>query len=237
VQEGLKKIFTIPLYVFGFLVMGLLSGYLTFKLMSFSRTVEVPDLRGKSVVEANELISREGLYLKVEGEEYDPAISAGRIVRQDIPAGNKVKEQRGIKVFLSKGPKVQSVPDLAGQTLNDAESIIAKNGLHAGKIIRVHSSTVEKDRIISQRPGPDEAIRDSLVLVVSAGPYDIIYYCPDFSGKGREDAMNLAGKLGLLVEFTGQGERVRSQKPKPNALIRSGDTIHFQMEGEPSLHD
>ena len=236
-QEGLKKIVTIPLYVFGFLIMGLLSGYLTFKLMSFSRTVEVPDLKGKSVVEANELISREGLYLKVEGEEYDPTVPTSRIVRQDIPAGNKVKEQRGIRVFLSKGPKVQSVPDLTGQTLNDAESMIAKNGLHTGKIIRVHSSTAEKDRIISQRPDPDEPIKDPLVLVVSAGPYDIIYHCPDFSGKGREDATTLAGKLGLVAEFTGQGERVKSQKPKPGALIRSGEPIHLQMEGEPSLHD
>src|SRR3972149_6221744 len=128
--------------------MGLLSGYLAFKILSFSKTVE----------EANGLLIKQGLYLKVEGEEYDPVIVPGRIVRQDVPPGNKVKEQRGIKVFLSKGPKVWSIPELAGQSITEAEPIIAKSGLRIEKIIRLHSNTVEKDRIIAQRPNPDEAM-------------------------------------------------------------------------------
>ncbi|MGD1074926.1 MAG: PASTA domain-containing protein, partial [Thermodesulfovibrionales bacterium] len=132
----MKKIFTIPLYLFGIILMGLFSGYLTFKLMSFSRTVDVPDLRGKTVIEATDLLTKDDLYLNVEGEDYDPMITAGRIIRQDIPPGNKVKEQRGIKVFLSKGPKVQTVPDVTGQQLHDAESIILKSGLRIEKIVR-----------------------------------------------------------------------------------------------------
>lgn len=236
-QKGLKKIFMIPLYIFGFALMGLLSGYLTFMAMSFSKTVEAPDLKGKNMIEANEVIQKSGLQLMVEGEDFDPAIPAGRIMRQDVPPGNKVKEQRGIRVFLSKGPRVQSVPDLVGQTLSDAESILVKSGLRIDKIIRVHSSAVEGDRIISQRPSQEEAMRDSLSLVVSSGPYDIIYYCPDFSGMIKDDAANLAEKLGLKAEFIGQGERIKVQKPKPEALIRSGDTVHLQLEGGQTSHD
>lgn len=231
-QKGLKRVFIIPVYVLGFVFMGLLSGYLTFKAMSFSKTVEVPELRGRSMLEANDLMSKSGLNLKVEGEEYDPTLPAGRIVRQDIPPGNKVKEQRGIRVFLSKGPKVRSVPDVVGQNLNDAEAVLGKSGLRIEKIIRVHSPAVEKDRIISQRPDPDEPMRDSLSLVVSSGPYDIMYLCPDFFGKSRGEVIDLAEKLGLKAEFSGQGERVKNQKPKPNALVRSGDTVHLHLEGE-----
>lgn len=235
-QKGLRKVFMVPLFILGFVLMGLFSGYLTFKIMSFSKTVEVPDLKGKTVIEANDILNKAGLYLKVEGEDYDPSVAPGRIVRQDVPSGNKVKVQRGIKVFLSKGPRIQYLPDLLGLSLPEAESVLVKSGLRVEKIIHVHSSTVGKDTVLSQRPHPEEAVKDALSLVISAGPYSILYYCPDFAGKSKEEASSLAEQLGLAVEFEGQGGRVRTQKPAPETLVRTGDTIHLQMEGEPSAH-
>lgn len=243
-QEGLRKIIAVPLYVLGFVLMGLLSGYLAFKILSFSKTVEVPDLRDKTLVEANGLLIKQGLYLKVEGEEYDPVIVPGRIVRQDVPPGNKVKEQRGIKVFVSRGPRVWAIPELTGQTIEEAESAVSKSGLRVEKIIRLHSGAVEKDRVIAQRPLPDEPLgggpfqkpqdimtQRGLSLIVSSGPYETIYVCPDFTGRIKDDAAGLAEKLRLVPEFTGSGEKVRSQKPRPNAIIKSGETIRLQLEG------
>lgn len=231
-QKGLSSLLMVPLYIVGFVLVGILSAYLTFKVMSFSKTVEVPDLSGKSVIEANDLLTRKGLNMKIEGEDYDPLIVSGHIIRQDIPTGSKVKEQRGIRVILSKGPKVRSVPDIAGSALSEAESILAKSGLRVNKVIRVHSNTIESGRIIAQRPSPDEAIKESISLVVSSGPYAIIYYSPDFTSKSKEEVMTIAEKMGLKIEFSGAGSMVRSQKPKPNSVIRSGETIYLQMEGE-----
>lgn len=244
-QEGLRKIIAVPLYVLGFLLMGLLSGYLAFQILSFSKTVEVPDLHGKTLFEANDLLNKKGLFLKVEGEDYDEVTVPGRVVRQDVPPGHKVKEQRGIKVFLSKGPKVWSIPEVTGQTLEDAETIVSASGLRVEKIIRTHSRTVEKDMVIAQRPGSDEAVgggppqrpedlaaqHRGFTLVVSTGPYDMIYFCPDFSGKSRDVVASVAQKLRINLDITGSGENVKSQKPKPNSLIRSGETIHIQLEG------
>ncbi|HXX54297.1 MAG TPA: PASTA domain-containing protein [Thermodesulfovibrionales bacterium] len=245
-QEGLRKAVTIPLYVIGFILLGLVSGYLAFKVLSFSKTVDVPDLRDKTLVEANTLLTKRGLYLKVEGEDFDPLIVPGRIVRQDVPAGNKVKEQRGIKVFLSKGPKVWSIPELTGQIIEEAEPVIGKSGLRIEKVIHVHSDTVEKDRIIAQRPNPDEVAwgplsenseenrgrQYGLSLIVSSGPYEALYSCPDFSGKSREEALALAERLHLNLQLGGSGERVKSQRPKPHAVIRSGEPVYLQFEGE-----
>lgn len=233
----------------GFILLGLVSGYLAFKALSFSKTVDVPDLRGKTLIEANGLLTKKRLYLKVEGEDYDPQIVPGRIVRQDVPAGNKVKEQRGIKVFLSKGPKVWSIPELTGQTIEEAEPAIAKSGLRIEKIIHLHSDSVEKDKIIAQRPNPDEVAWGSpsqkpeesgarqygLSLIVSSGPYQMIYSCPEFSGRTMEEALALAERLRLNVQLSGDGERVKSQRPKPHTLIKSGEPIHLQMEGEETV--
>jgi len=60
-QRGLKKIAIIPLYILGFILIGLLSGFLTFKILSFSKTVDVPDLKGRTLIEANVLLTEKGL--------------------------------------------------------------------------------------------------------------------------------------------------------------------------------
>lgn len=231
-QKGIRKILLTPLYMLVFIVVGLLSGYLTFKVLSFSKTVEVPDLKGKNIIEANDILGKRGLYLKIEGEDFDPVISPGHIIRQDTPQGNKVKEQRWIKVVLSKGPKVLSVPDLVGQNIDEAELTAVRSGLKINRIVRVHSDTIEKGLVIAQRPNPDEAMKDGLSIVVSSGPYDIIYYCPDFTGKGMDDALDIAEKLRIKVEFTGSGRKVKTQKPRPNSMIKTGDTIYLHLEGD-----
>ena len=230
-QKAVSSIIKFPLYFFGFVLLGLIFAYLTFKLMSFSRTVDVPDLLGRSLVEANELLSKKGLNLKIEGEDYDSSVAAGYILKQDVPGGSRVKEQRGIKVILSKGPKMQSVPSVVGEFVDKAEVILLQNGLKMGRVIYVHSNSSERDKVIAQKPGPDERIAEKITLVVSSGPYDVIYYCPEFQGKTQQEALQIADKLGLKLNITGSGETIKSQKPKAGAQIKAGDIINLQSEG------
>lgn len=231
-QKAAGKIVKIPLYIFAFTVAVLFFAYITFKLLSFSRTVDVPDLSGKSLVEVNELLSQKGLNLKIEGEDYDADVPAGHIIRQDLPFGSRVKEQRSIRVFVSKGTRAQSVPSVAGESLDKAEAVLLQNGLKVAKVIRVHSTSAEKDRVIAQKPAPGEKIAEKITLVVSSGPYEAIYYCPDFQGMIKQEAVRLAEKLGLKVSITGSGETVKSQKPKPGAQVKTGDAVYLILEGE-----
>ncbi|HMK48737.1 MAG TPA: PASTA domain-containing protein, partial [Thermodesulfovibrionales bacterium] len=62
-NKEMQKLLRAALYVFSFVLLGLLFGVLTFKVLSFSRTVQMPDLSGKSIVEANRLMTDKGLYL------------------------------------------------------------------------------------------------------------------------------------------------------------------------------
>ena len=218
-----------PIYMLAFILLGLIFGYLTFKVLSFSRTVEVPNLYGKSPLESNKLLTRNGLYLKIEGEDYDPAVPPGNILRQDVPAGNKVKERRGIKVVISKGPRVKSVPMLVNETLLNAEPMLLQKGLKIAKVIMVHSDTVEKDKIVAQKPGPDEEVSDHITVLVSLGPYDVIYHCPDFKGMSFEQAKDIIKKLNLKIETEGSGEKIETQKPEPAKRVKAGDTIYLKL--------
>jgi beta-lactam-binding protein with PASTA domain len=203
-------------------------GYLTFKTLSFSRTVEMPNLYGKSLLESNKLLTNKDLYLKIEGEDYDSTVPAGVVIRQDVPAGKKVKERRAIKVVISKGPRVKSVPEIVNKTLADAESLLLQKGLKVREIM-VHSDTVEKDKIVAQKPGPDEQASDTVTVLVSLGPYNKFYYCPDFRGMSAEQANDVIKKLGMKISIEGTGEKVETQRPDPGRQIKGGDTIYLKL--------
>ena len=213
-----------------FVFLGLTFGFLTFKILSFSRTVEVPSLMNMTVIEADKTLGKEGLDLRVEGEDFDASVPSGRIIRQDVPPGKKVKERRAIKVVISKGPRISSIPLLVNQTLQDAEFTLMQKGLRITKVISVHSDSSDKGIVIAQKPGPEDKLTDTITLLVSAGPHSQTYYCPAFQGKPVEDVRELIQKLGLVVETQGTGSIVVRQRPKPGTLVKSGDKIYLELK-------
>lgn len=168
----MNKLIKISAYVIAIFVIGMVSGHFTFKVLSFSRTITVPDLKGKGMVDANDILRRKGLHIRLEGEDYDSYIPQGYIIRQDIPSGNKVKEGREIRVALSKGPRVKYVPDVVGQPLDAAEAILKEKGIRIGKMLYAHSDKTAKNIILAQRPETNEKGGDNFSVIVSLGDFE-----------------------------------------------------------------
>jgi serine/threonine-protein kinase len=164
----MNRFIKIPLYIGILFLLGMLAGHLTFKLLSFSNTVEVPDLRGRSVAEAVNMLQKKGLHMLGASEDFDSDVSAGNIARQDLPPASKVKEGRGVKVVISKGPRVQFVPDLVGMKLEEAGALLMGRGIRIARTIYVHSDA-EKNVIIAQRPESEEKGGDHFRVLVSLG--------------------------------------------------------------------
>jgi len=168
----MKNLIKIPVYIIILLGLGIVSGHLTFQLLSFSRTVIVPDLRGKEMMDADDILRNKGLHIRLEGEDYDAAVPQGNIIRQDIIPGSKVKEDREIGIVLSKGPKIQYVPDIVGQPLDRAEAILKYKGIQIGKILYVHSEKTSKNVVLAQRPETNESGSDVFSIIVSLGDFE-----------------------------------------------------------------
>jgi serine/threonine-protein kinase len=167
----MKSLIKIPLYIITLLVLGLVSGHFTFQFLSHSKTTETPNLLGKSAMEANDIARSKGLYLRIEGDDFDASVPQGGILRQDIPPGNKVKEGREIRVLLSRGPRFQYAPDVVGQTVESAQTLLAQKGIRIGKVVYVHSTKEAKDTIMAQRPDPNEKGGEVFSVLVSLGDY------------------------------------------------------------------
>jgi beta-lactam-binding protein with PASTA domain len=94
----------------------------------------------------------------------------------------------------------------------------------------VHTDASPKGTIIAQRPEPDEPLTDTITVLVSAGPQEVSYSCPDFQSRTLASAKELAAKLGLVVEVKGAGDLVKAQKPKPGTVVKAGETITLELK-------
>lgn len=228
----MKQLLRYSLYFLVFLIIGIITAYTTFIVLTTTKSHEVPVLVGSSLLEANKSLHEKKLFIKIEGETFDADIPAGYILKQEIPAGNRIKEGRTIGVIISKGPKMLYVPMLSGLLIDEAETIIKQNNIQLERIIRVHSPTVEKNRVIAQDPNPEEQGVGGMTLVVSAGGYDEMLICPSFLNMTIENAKELALKLGLDPLISGDGSVVESQTPYASALVKKGDSVRLKLAEE-----
>ena len=66
------------------------------------REVVVQDLKGKTEVEARQILEKNGLILKVSQSRFTPGVPEGRIVEQNPPKGTSLKTGRSVKVLVSR---------------------------------------------------------------------------------------------------------------------------------------
>lgn len=165
----MKKFIKIPVYVILVIVFGIIAGHITFTLLTHSKTVTVPDLKGKTMVDANTILKKHNLYIRLEGEEFDTNIPQGHVMWQHLPSGSVVKEGREIGVMISKGPKIRYVPDVVGHSIDEAEALLRERGIKITKTIYVLHPKTQKNIIIAQRPEPHEKGGDTFSVLVSSG--------------------------------------------------------------------
>jgi serine/threonine-protein kinase len=197
----LSRLLKIAVFVFAFVAIAGVSAYLTLTLIIKSEdAVLIPELVGKDVVYALELLSDLGLNTKVKGTEYSPNIPKNRIIFQEPEPGTEIKKGRDVKIVISKGPQSVLLPKLTGLSLPQARIILEENGLRCGNLAYVQSDRGEKDQIMAQAPGAGvKALRDSPVdLLVNLGAAPVAYILPEFLGLPLDDAMIALERLDLM---------------------------------------
>ena len=93
-----------------------LSFYISIRMVIFGNAIDVPDLRGRTAEQTGELLSGGGLTIETVEERFDPRVPAGAIISQTPAAGAVTKRNRKIRVVVSLGTEVLTVPDFTGQT-------------------------------------------------------------------------------------------------------------------------
>ncbi|UCH81404.1 MAG: PASTA domain-containing protein [Nitrospiraceae bacterium] len=228
-KEMIKTLSKLVLYFVSFVALGAAAAYLFFQIRGFEDMREVPALVGLDLSEATELLNREKLTVTIEEEMYSVDTESGHILKQSVEEGKRVRAGTGIGVIVSKGSEMYSMPSFEGHLLEDAKLTISNLGMKLGKITMVQSDTVEKGKIIAQRPLPGNIQSNEINFLVSKGHYDVSYKCPSFVNMNIDDARILAKELGIILVEKDKGSRVIFQKPEAERIIQKGDSVEVTL--------
>ena len=139
------------------------------KVWNSEETVTVPDVKGKQLALARQILEDGKLRVNV-AETYDGNVPAGQVVSQDPDVGKTVKSDRLVTIYVSKGGESIDMPDLAGLTKSAATERIQKLGLVLGSVYEKDSPS-EPGTVLSHDPTMGTKINRGQVidLVVSRG--------------------------------------------------------------------
>ena len=211
-----------------------------------NKSYPVPDIRGKTVEEAQEMEGVKDIFLiEVQGtrttEEYQP----GQIVEQDPAAGRTRKSNLVIQVYVAAEPEKVPMKDLVGMEYRQARVLLTDMGLDL-KITTepVSSDKYGADAVSETVPVADEPLvaGQTVILRVSTGPETVTV--PTFTGQDIANAVQNAQDLGLTVgeitydtfSFAPQGQ-VIEQSIKPTNEVPGGTKISFTVSGQKNSDD
>jgi beta-lactam-binding protein with PASTA domain len=221
------KIAKITGLALAFLMVAGISAYLALTLIIKSEdTVIVPDLEGKDVVYALELLTEMELNTKVKGSEYTTDIPKNHVVFQEPQPGSEIKKGRDVKIIISKGPKTVSMPNLITLSIQQAHIILEENDMCQGKLSRTYHAKIERDGVIAQVPVAGSVIaRGTCIdLLISKGATPVAFKMPQLAGLALEDALQSIEKINLSI---GKLESAY-QKGKPRNIIVEQEPVSGQ---------
>lgn len=233
----IKRAAKITVLLIAFVAVAAASAYLALTLIIQSeKTVIVPELVGREVVYALELLTGLELDIKVKGFEYSSTVAKHHVIFQQPRAGAEIKKGRDVKIILSKGPETVRLPNLLGVELQQAEVILQDEGLCAGTISRSYHPRVEFDLIVAQYPfAGREMVRSQCVdLLVSKGPQPVAFLMPRLSGLPIDQAILLLESEKLRIDRIDsrsvdnlKTDIVFAQKPTAGAFIHRSTPIQL----------
>lgn len=233
----IKRAAKITALLIAFVAVTAASAYLALTLIIQSeKTVIVPELVGREVVYALELLTGLELDIKVKGFEYSSSVAKHHIIFQQPAAGAEIKKGRDVKIILSKGPETLTLPNLLGVSFQQAGVILQDESLCAGTVSRSFHPLVEFDHVVAQYPfaGREMARKQCVDLLISKGPQPEAFLMPRLDRLPIDQAILLLESEKLRIDRIDsrtdpelKPDVVFSQKPAAGAFITRTTPIHL----------
>ena len=232
----IAKILKIAALITAFLLVAGASAYLTLTYIIKSEdTVIVPDLVGKDVVSALELLTDLQLNTKVSGSEYSHQFPKNHVTFQEPEAGSEIKNDRDVRIMISKGTRNILMPNLVALSEQQARMIMEENGISRGHLSQTFNQHIAKDQIMAQVPAPGVMITRgaSVDILVSMGDRAAELKMPDLSGLTLDEAVFRVEKNNLAVGAI-QSQFIK-QKPR-NIVIRQEPLAGYRVIENSPVH-
>jgi beta-lactam-binding protein with PASTA domain len=180
-----------------------LSTYFWFNFFVKGKSLPTPNLLGKSVADARATCSDLGVTLVVDDahRRNSDRIAAGNVAWQNRPAGAASFIKRGtmIRVELSAGPLVLSVPDLSGQRAGTALLRLGQQNLKLGNLTYFDVPSLEGIAAADPPTGTIVSAQTPVSLLVAVPPTPAPYVMPDLIDHPLDQVRPYLESKGLTI--------------------------------------
>ncbi|SDN84955.1 serine/threonine protein kinase [Streptomyces sp. cf386] len=119
--------------------------------------VEIPDVTGGSLADARAELQEAGLKVKVASARVNSEFDAGQVARQSPADGGQAAEGDTVTLTLSKGPEMIEVPDVVGDSVDDAKAELEAAGFQVDEdrgLLGLFGDTVKKQSVDGGETAP-----------------------------------------------------------------------------------
>ncbi len=207
-------------------------------------TVEVPRVVGSDLDSAITTLGNDGFTVG-DVERVQRSVPLNQVISQD-PVGEADRDcavfgwfcsDPDVDLTVSGGPGQVEVPDVTGQTREQAEQTLDEAGLGVEVVTR-NSSDVPSDSVIETDPPAGESVRrgSQVTLVVSSGPGRVSV--PPVVGETQNAAEQQLSAVGLESSSSEESSdrpagEVISQSPDAGTRVEPGSTVDLVVSSGP----
>lgn len=133
-------------------------------VVSKGSPVDVPDVTGDALEDARTELRESGLEVKVAEERVNSEYDSGQVARQSPEPGGRAAEGDTVTLTVSKGPRQIEVPDVVGDSVDDAKRKLTDAGFRVDEdrgLLGLFGDTVKEQSV----DGGDTAAEGSTVTI------------------------------------------------------------------------
>jgi beta-lactam-binding protein with PASTA domain len=227
----------IGLLVLAFIILFVLMGQFLKWYTHNGESITVPDLRGKTVAQVEQILTEKDLRFEIKDSVFAPDKPKLSVVEQNPKPDSKVKRGRRIYVLINAdaAPRV-SLPDLTNVSLRQSEKILESYGFKRGTLeykpdIALNAVLEMKVNGETVKPGTTLEKGTIIDLVLGdGGQSGTPVTVPNLIGMPRDEAIVLIRGLNLNIgsevdSLHNANPTIYKQRPLPNTTARQGDAV------------
>ena len=152
--------------------LGLIAVGFFFLLGAGGAFVPVPDVRNMQRDQAIDALHGAGFAVDPRCCDDDDVVPDGAVIRQDPTPPALLPSGSTVKIFISRGVGLTSVPIVRDMTLEAAKAALEKNGLVFGITTSRQDDAIAAGRVVDSVPTQGSAVQRKTVvnLILSLGP-------------------------------------------------------------------
>jgi beta-lactam-binding protein with PASTA domain/tRNA A-37 threonylcarbamoyl transferase component Bud32 len=180
---------------------------------------------GMPVDDATLLLEDDGFKVETELEVNDE-VPVNEVFAQDPEPGARLQKGETVTLTVSEGKGKVPVPDVTGQTLDDAEATLQDAGFEV-RVRQEASDKVEEGKVIRTDPAANVQVDHGSTVTVFVSSGAELVRIPDVTGKNALEAANTLGAAGLTVEqvseasdTVAEGTVIRTDPPAESSVAK-----------------